>query len=399
MQGPYLRKYGVETKINFVLYEVDGVDFRVDAADGGTDCSVMKDEGAEATCTNDFVDEGTGYSLTLTATEMQAARIVVYVIDSATKAWLDESIIIETYGNASAMHAFDLDTATQSVAVTSIGNDVVTAASINTGALTSDAFAADAIVAATLATGALTADAFAADAIVAATLATDSITSDAIAAAAIDNATFAADVGSTAYATNIIALAVQKALVEYKLDHLVHTADADDVANDSIIGKLASTDGDWSNFVDTTDSLQSIRDHIGDGTNLTEAGGDGDHLTAINLPNQTMDITGDITGNLSGSVGSVTAFAADSITAAALNADAVAEIADAIFDEDESGHTTADSFGQYLRQIKFAVINKQEITEADGATVIYEDDDTTAHATVAAAYTTNATTTTRKRLE
>jgi len=30
-------------------------------------------------------------------------------------------------------------------------------------------------------------------------------------------------------------------------------------------------------------------------------------LTALNLPNQTMDITGNITGNLSGSVGSVTA--------------------------------------------------------------------------------------------
>lgn len=31
----------------------------------------------------------------------------------------------------------------------------------------------------------------------------------------------------------------------------------------------------------TTDSLQAIRDHIGNGTNLTEAGGTGDHLTAI----------------------------------------------------------------------------------------------------------------------
>lgn len=52
----------------------------------------------------------------------------------------------------------------------------------------------------------------------------------------------------------------------------------------------------------TTDSLQAVRDHIGDGTNLTEVGGDGDHLTAIDLPNQTMDIT----GSISGSVGSVT---------------------------------------------------------------------------------------------
>jgi hypothetical protein len=42
------------------------------------------------------------------------------------------------------------------------------------------------------------------------------------------------------------------------------------------------------------------------GAGLTEAGGTGDHLTAINLPNQTMDIVGNITGSLSGAVGSVT---------------------------------------------------------------------------------------------
>lgn len=111
MQGVHLRKYGVETKIDFELYEVDGVDLRVDAVDAGSDCSIMKDEGAEATCTNDFVDEGKGYSITLSATEMQAARIVVYVVDSATKVWLDKVIVIETYGHASAMHALDLDTA------------------------------------------------------------------------------------------------------------------------------------------------------------------------------------------------------------------------------------------------------------------------------------------------
>jgi len=61
--------------------------------------------------------------------------------------------------------------------------------------------------------------------------------------------------------------------------------------------------GDFSN---QTEANEALRDHIGNGANLTEAGGDGDHLTAINLPNQTMDITGNITGNLSGSVGSLT---------------------------------------------------------------------------------------------
>lgn len=108
---------------------------------------------------------------------------------------------------------------------------------------------------------------------------------------------------------------VNDALIVLGLDHLVAASvTGTDVIDNSIIAKLvsASATADWDDFVNTTDSLQAARDHIGDGTNLTEAGGDGDHLTesggtgdqltAINLPNQTMNIT----GNLSGSVGSVT---------------------------------------------------------------------------------------------
>ena len=109
MQGPHLRKYGVQTTIDFALFETDGVDFKVDAAHASGDTKIMKDEGAEANTTNGFTDEGQGYSIVLTATEMQAARIVVYIVDQGTKAWLDTSIVIETYGNASAMHALDLD--------------------------------------------------------------------------------------------------------------------------------------------------------------------------------------------------------------------------------------------------------------------------------------------------
>jgi hypothetical protein len=129
-QGPFLRKYGVESKINFTLFEVDGVDFRTDAVCTSTDCVIMKNEGAEATCANTFVDEGQGYSLTLAAGELEAARVVVYVVDSATKVWLDESIVVETYGNASAMHAFDLGTAmeSQTVGTTTTNTDMVATA-------------------------------------------------------------------------------------------------------------------------------------------------------------------------------------------------------------------------------------------------------------------------------
>ena len=106
-----LAKYGVEYILNFELFEIDGVDFRIDAADGGSDCTIRKDQGADNTATNDFVDEGLAYSLTISATEMQAKEVIVYVADSATKVWLDTSFLIQTYGNASAQHAFDLDTA------------------------------------------------------------------------------------------------------------------------------------------------------------------------------------------------------------------------------------------------------------------------------------------------
>ena len=105
MSQVILAEYGRAKTVNFDLYEVDGVDFRVDAADGGVDCSIMKDEGDEGTCTNDFVDEGQSYSLVLTAAEMQAAKVTLLIVDStATKVWLDKHIYIETYGHASSAH-------------------------------------------------------------------------------------------------------------------------------------------------------------------------------------------------------------------------------------------------------------------------------------------------------
>jgi hypothetical protein len=50
-------------------------------------------------------------------------------------------------------------------------------------------------------------------------------------------------------------------------------------------------------------------------TDTAEIGAAGAGLTAINLPDQTMNITGNITGNLSGSVGSVTGLTASDVGA------------------------------------------------------------------------------------
>ena len=116
MQGPFLRKYGVETTIPFTLFEVDGVAFRVDAVAATADTTIQINEATALSCTNLFVDRGTGYSQTLTAAEMTGARIVVYIVDSATKVWLDDSYVVETYGHPSAMHPFDLGTSFGSAA-------------------------------------------------------------------------------------------------------------------------------------------------------------------------------------------------------------------------------------------------------------------------------------------
>ncbi len=90
------------------------------------------------------------------------------------------------------------------------------------------------------------------------------INAAAIADAAIDNATFAADVGSTVYASNIIALAVRKVLDELNLDHLlkVVTAAANmttEVVDNTIFSRILAN-GDTSAFVPSTDGLQPIRD-------------------------------------------------------------------------------------------------------------------------------------------
>jgi hypothetical protein len=112
MASQYLRKYGASTTINFELYKLDGTGLKSDAASATHDIKIMKDEGAEAdTAADAFVDEGQGYSLALTATEMTAARVVIYIVDlSSPQVWLDKVLIIESYGHASAQHPFDLGT-------------------------------------------------------------------------------------------------------------------------------------------------------------------------------------------------------------------------------------------------------------------------------------------------
>lgn len=163
-----LGKYGQAKTVSFCLYTTTGAALKTDAAHASGDTVITKDEGSPANTTNGFVDEGNCYSLALTATEMQAGRIVLTIVDQTSPVWLDKVITIETYGNASGEHAFDLDTASVSV-----GSGGITSSSFGSGAIDATAIAADAIGASELATDSIGAAEIAASAIGLSELAAD----------------------------------------------------------------------------------------------------------------------------------------------------------------------------------------------------------------------------------
>ena len=163
----------------------------------------------------------------------------------------------------------------------------------------------------------------------------------------------------------------------------------------SVMSHVLSTGADVTTFQPSTDSLEAVRNHIGDGTNLTEAGGTGDQLTAINLPNQTMDITGDITGNISGSVGScaaatVSAIGANVITAASIAAGAIdnatfaADVGSTAYAANIIGLATRKAIDDYDPP------TKSELDTAQGAVTVAAIDNIDFGATMKASINTEA---------
>jgi len=215
-QACQLRKYGVEATIDFEVYEVDGVDLRTDWTPAQADCEIMKDGGASTMCTNTATDEGSTYSIVLTATEMQAARLVLKVVDSATKVFLDRIVVIETYGNASAQHAMDLDDAVRG-GLTALPN---AAADANNGLVTGD--------------GSVTFTAGVGNRL-------------AVDVEGVD--------GTTQRATDLAEIA--QYLIANSAEPMTTY-----VADDSLWAKMLAGDGDISAYDDTTDSQEAIADAV-----------------------------------------------------------------------------------------------------------------------------------------
>lgn len=309
----YLRKHGAAATINFDLFEVDGVDFRVDAVHAAGDTKIMKDEGVEANTTNGFVDEGQGYSIALTATEMTAARVVVYVVDqTATKVWLDRTIIIETYGNASAQHAFDLDTATPNVNVASeddIDFGSTKKASIETAVEAGLEDAGQVMVITTIAT----------------------LTSQTI---------FTLTDGATINDTYIDCLALIEDLVN---------------VNEKAVGIIKDYDGSTKTVTLALDP-PGILYNAGDKIAII-------HWSAVNAwAGQT------VKGLLNGRVeAAVEAMGTDVITESALQAAGVGKIANKVWDELKSGHVASGSFGEEVQAhaLETTVVAQNDISPAE----------------------------------
>lgn len=114
---------------------------------------------------------------------------------------------------------------------------------------------------------------------------------------------------------------VNDGLVALGLDHLVAAAViGTDITDNSIIAKLVSSSAtaDWDSYVNTTDSLQAVRDR-GDAAWTTATSVTVSDKTGFSLASTGLDLvtawTTNITGSLSGSVGSVTG-AVGSVTGA-----------------------------------------------------------------------------------
>ena len=139
-----LRKYGTATTILFPLIDFGGTDFEsTPVSFAAADTQISKDEGAFANTGSTPVHEGNGiYSLALTATEMEAGRISISCIDSATKLWEDQAILIDTYGHTSAQHEFDLD-------ISDKAKDAAITGSVNDGSAAANQFDGDAGLTAT----------------------------------------------------------------------------------------------------------------------------------------------------------------------------------------------------------------------------------------------------------
>lgn len=82
------------------------------------DVKLSKDGGSQANIGSLPTFSNGAWEFQLTGTELSCKQLEIMVVDSATKAIVDQAILIETFGNASAMYQADLSAAALAADVT-----------------------------------------------------------------------------------------------------------------------------------------------------------------------------------------------------------------------------------------------------------------------------------------
>lgn len=102
-----MREYGVGTNIDFSLFDPSGINLISTAVHEAGDTNISIDGAAEDPTINGFTNVDQGYRLALDAAEVTGKSMRIPIVDqTGTKVWLDDFLIIETYGHANAMHPF-----------------------------------------------------------------------------------------------------------------------------------------------------------------------------------------------------------------------------------------------------------------------------------------------------
>jgi len=102
-----LREYGVGTIIDFALFDPPGANLIATAVHAAGDTKISIDGASENPTINGFVNVDQGYRIALDAAEVTGKSMRIPIVDQdPSKVWLDDFILIETYGHALAMHQF-----------------------------------------------------------------------------------------------------------------------------------------------------------------------------------------------------------------------------------------------------------------------------------------------------
>jgi hypothetical protein len=239
-----LRVYADNTnpRIYFPLVDFGNTDYEAGVTIAAGDAKYSIDGGAWNNIVGESSDdlflaelEGV-YSIKLDAAELTGKVIKFKIVDQTNpKEWEDQMVIVETYGNASAMHP--------NIGITMRGTDSAALASI-LGAAVGASISAD-IAAVKAQTGAIETD-------------TGEIGT---AGAGLT------DLGGMSTGMKAeVQVEANDALVANNLDHLMkeptsNSATLPEVIDDTVLANiLTKTDGDTSDYDFTTDSLEAIRD-------------------------------------------------------------------------------------------------------------------------------------------